>query len=29
LAHPYEARDLRHYRGTLTDIRPPEAGAYF
>lgn len=20
--HPYEARDLRHYKGTLTDIRP-------
>lgn len=20
--HPFEARDLRHYRGDLTDIRP-------
>lgn len=23
--HPYEARDLRHYRGDLTDIRPENA----
>jgi galactonate dehydratase len=23
--HPYVAKDLRHYRGDLTDIRPPEA----
>jgi len=27
--HPYEARDLRHYEGTLTDIRPPDAESYF
>lgn len=23
--HPYQPRDLRHYRGDLTDIRPPDA----
>jgi galactonate dehydratase len=27
--HPYEARDLRHYVGTLTDIRPADARSYF
>lgn len=27
--HPYEARDLRHYRGDLTDIRPVDAKPYF
>ncbi len=27
--HPYEPRNLRHYRGDLTDIRPPEAKGYF
>ncbi len=27
--HPYEPRPLRHYRGDLTDIRPPEAEPYF
>jgi galactonate dehydratase len=27
--HPYEARDLRHYKGTLTDIRPANAIRYF
>lgn len=27
--HPYEARDLRHYKGTLTDIRPMDAQTYF
>jgi len=27
--HPYEPRPLRHYRGDLTDIRPPEAKPYF
>ena len=27
--HPYEARDLRHYNGTLTAIRPPDATGYF
>jgi galactonate dehydratase len=28
-AHPYQPRDLRHYKGTLTDIRPPDARSYF
>ena len=28
-AHPYEPRDLRHYTGQLTDIRPPDAVSYF
>jgi galactonate dehydratase len=28
-AHPYEPRDLRHYTGQLTDIRPAEATDYF
>jgi len=29
--HPYECRNLRHYEGTLTDIRPAgeEVGGYF
>jgi galactonate dehydratase len=27
--HPYEPRDLRHYNGTLTAIRPPDAVDYF
>jgi len=28
--HPYECRDLRHYKGTLTDIRPDGgASGYF
>lgn len=27
--HPYEARDLRHYRGDLTDIRPVDAVSWF
>ena len=27
--HPYEPRDLRHYVGTLTDIRPSDARSYF
>ncbi|HUT95663.1 MAG TPA: galactonate dehydratase [Thermoguttaceae bacterium] len=27
--HPYQPRPLRHYRGDLTDIRPPEAAPYF
>ena len=26
--HPYEPKDLRHYRGDLTDIRPPDATGY-
>jgi len=28
-AHPYVPCNLRHYKGTLTDIRPPDASAYF
>jgi len=28
-AHPYEPRDLRHYNGQLTNIRPPDAMDYF
>ncbi len=28
-AHPYQPRDLRHYTGALTDIRPPEATRTF
>jgi galactonate dehydratase len=27
-AHPYVAHNLRHYAGTLTDIRPPDAKSY-
>ncbi len=27
--HPYEARNLRHYTGALTQIRPPDAVPYF
>jgi galactonate dehydratase len=27
--HPYQARDLRHYDGSLTDIRPNDAKGYF
>jgi galactonate dehydratase len=27
--HPYEPRDLRHYTGALTQIRPPDATSYF
>jgi galactonate dehydratase len=27
--HAYEPRDLRHYRGDLTDIRPPDAVAWY
>ncbi len=27
--HPYEPRDLRHYTGALTQIRPPDAVSYF
>ncbi|OGV35404.1 MAG: mandelate racemase [Lentisphaerae bacterium GWF2_45_14] len=27
--HPYEARELRHYKGTLTDIRPDTKNASF
>jgi len=28
-AHPYQAHDLRHYRGDLTQIRPPEARPFW
>ncbi len=28
-AHPYDPRDLRHYNGQLTNIRPPDATGYF
>ena len=27
--HPFEPRELRHYKGTLTDIRPTNARSYF
>ena len=27
--HPYEPRDLRHYCGDLTDIRPPDSTAWY
>ncbi|GBF73297.1 galactonate dehydratase [Paenibacillus sp. 598K] len=27
--YPYAPRDLRHYSGALTDIRPPESEPYF
>jgi galactonate dehydratase len=27
--YPYRPVALRHYRGTLTDIRPPEAVPYY
>jgi len=29
IKHPYEPKELRHYKGTLTDIRPPNAECYF
>lgn len=29
LAHPYKPHTLRHYDGTLTDIRPPKTAFYF
>ncbi len=29
LKHPYVAKDLRHYRGDLTDIRPVDAMPFF
>ncbi len=28
-AHPYQPRELRHYQGTLTEIRPPGAGPFW
>lgn len=27
--HPYQPRNLRHYQGTLTDIRPGDSTSYF
>ncbi len=27
--HPFEPRELRHYQGTLTDIRPANSKSYF
>ncbi len=27
--HPFEPKELRHYKGTLTDIRPADAKSYF
>lgn len=27
--YPYQPRELRHYQGTLTDIRPDDAQSYF
>ncbi len=27
--HPYEPKELRHYQGTLTDIRPKNAKSFF
>ncbi len=29
LKHPYKPHTLRHYNGTLTDIRPPKSEFYF
>jgi len=29
LKHPYQPVGLRHYRGDLTDIRPPDAVKYY
>lgn len=29
LKHPYRPHSLRHYNGSLTDIRPPESEFYF
>ena len=29
LKHPYIRQDLRHYRGDLTNIRPPDAELYY
>ena len=29
LKHPFEAREVRHYKGTLTEIRPADAESYF
>jgi galactonate dehydratase len=27
--YPYQPKELRHYKGSLTDIRPPDARTYF
>lgn len=27
--HPFVAKELRHYQGTLTEIRPADAKSYF
>jgi galactonate dehydratase len=27
--YPFEPKELRHYKGTLTDIRPLDAKKYF
>ena len=27
--HPYKPTALRHYRGTLTEIRPDDAKSYY
>jgi galactonate dehydratase len=27
--HPYQPKDLRHYRGDLTDIRPADAVEWY
>jgi galactonate dehydratase len=27
--HPYQPKDLRHYTGALTDIRPKESSSYY
>ena len=29
LKYPYVRTQLRHYRGDLTNIRPPDAGPYY
>jgi galactonate dehydratase len=29
VAHPYKVYDLRHYKGTLTDIRPADAKPFY
>ena len=29
LKHPYVRTELRHYRGDLTNIRPPDAVKYY
>ena len=29
MKHPYIRTELRHYKGTLTNIRPPDARPYY